>query len=323
MKTQTFWSIIVLASAGVFLSLATIGAAAPAAPSSTSAAGTWNPPRLPDGQPDVQGRWNAPDEGGKVNGDHNYNVEYGGEDAHSKLQGRNIYHSSIVVDPADGKIPYQPWARARQQDIYLNHQDPRSITDIDPEGRCYPSGVTRMSYGPGGFTMVQFPGMIVMHKEYLHVFRIIYVDSRPHIASNIKLWMGDSRGHWEDTTLVVDVTNQFHGTWFDVVGNFHSDDAHSVERFHFLDTKTMKYEVTIDDPKVYTRPWTMSVMMARGGMNPGNPQAGNQDEVWEDSCHEGNKFLDLALQGKPAAGVTAPRDMLTRGKTESRGRSAK
>ena len=93
--------------------------------------------------------------------------------------------------------------------------------------------------------------------EFSHTFRVIPTDGRPHLGRDIPLYMGDSRGRWEGNTLVVDVTGQRDRVWLDHVGNFYSDGVHVVERWTMFDANAVHYQVTIDDPRVYTRPWTM------------------------------------------------------------------
>jgi hypothetical protein len=114
--------------------------------------------------------------------------------------------------------------------------------------------------------------------EY-HVFRVVPVDGRPHVGANVKLWMGDARGRWEGSTLVVDTTNLNAKSRLDVVGDFFSDKAHIAERFIFVDANTMNYEATITDPDVFTRPWTMRAAQRRMP----------DDEFWEWGCHEGER----------------------------------
>jgi hypothetical protein len=119
------------------------------------------------------------------------------------------------------------------------------------------------------------------------------LDGRPHLPENIKLFMGDSRGRWEGNTLVVDVTNNNDKTWLDVIGSFHSDALHLVERFTVVDVKTINYEATIEDPKVYTRPWKLALVLERT----------NQEgfELWEEACHEGERDVPHILRraGQP------------------------
>ena len=130
-----------------------------------------------------------------------------------------------------------------------------------------------------GFRVVQTPGNVVVLYDYAHTYRIIHTDRRSHLGPNIRLFEGDSRGGWEGNTLVVDVTNQKDRTWLDHVGNFYSDAVHIVERFTMIHEDVIHYEATIDDPKIYTRPWTM----AMGWRRNTEPDY----EIWENACWEG------------------------------------
>ena len=235
----------------------------------------WEPPRTPDGQPDIQGYWTN-----------------GGSIATAGIEGVPDQPNavSVIVDPPDGKIPYQPWAAAKRQDISDNHMDPPSIDYIDPVARgCFLEGVPRINY-QGGNTMriVQPPGYVVMIHEFQHAFRVIPLDDRPRLADNVKLWMGESRGRWEGNTLVVDVTGNDGRTWFDIVGSFHSDALRVTERWTIVDAETLAYEATLDDPSVFARPWTIST-------RPFTPVEQGYEQ-WEDACVEGNAGVELMLQ---------------------------
>jgi hypothetical protein len=131
--------------------------------------------------------------------------------------------------------------------------------------------------------------------ERAHAYRVIPTDGRPHVGTDVRLWQGDSTGHWEGNTLVVDVTNQNGKAWLDQAGNFYSDRAHMIERMTLIDANTIHYTVTIEDPTVFTRPWTMAFPLKR------NPQKGF--ELIEEGCHEGEKntqyLLDLGFRIYP------------------------
>ena len=109
------------------------------------------------------------------------------------------------------------------------------------------------------YQILQGPGYVAILVEMIHDMRIISLDGRPHIPANIRQWLGDSRGRWEGNTLVVDVANFNDQTWFDRAGNFHSDALHVVERYTRTDAGTITYEASIEDPKVFTRPWKISM----------------------------------------------------------------
>jgi hypothetical protein len=271
-----------------------------------AAEGTWVPPRTPDGQPDIRGVWNrrVPDMAG-------YALEGGQNDEHLLLsagcaQGivgcersteeiaadvarRRAQRGTIIVDPPDGRVPYQPWAAAKRQDTTANHTNPRGSADVDPQTRCFLGGVPRAIYQEvTGMQIDQVPGYVILTFEFNHAYRVIPLGGRPHVGGGVRLWMGDSRGRWDGNTLVVDVTNLTDRTWFDVVGTFHSDALHVVERFTFVDPATIRYEATITDPMVFTRPWTIAFPLIR------NNQRGF--ERLEMACHEGERSFDLMLR---------------------------
>ena len=277
-------------------------------PHEVPAARTWVAPRTPDGQPDIQGAWTrrVPDMAGyALEGDPDddhlllsagcaqgiVGCERSREEIEAEVVKRRGRRGTIIVDPPDGKVPYQPWAAAKRQDITANHTNPRGPGDIDPQASCLLGGVPRVTYQEvTGIRIHQVPGNVILTYEFNHAYRVIPLDGRPHVGRAIALWMGDSRGHWEGNTLVVDVTNHTDRTWFDVVGTFHSDAMHVVERFTFVDSATIQYEATITDPKVFTRPWKIAFPLVR------NTQQGF--EHLEMACHEGERSSGLMLRGR-------------------------
>ena len=155
------------------------------------------------------------------------------------------------------EIPYQPAALARKRVNFDNRET------ADPETKCYLPGVPRLMYMPYPFQIFQRADMVSMLFEYVHATRVIYTNGTPHPPGHIDWWMGDSRGRWDGDTLVVDVVDFNEETWFDRSGNFHSDELHLVERFTPLDADHITYQVTVEDPKVFTRPWRMSMVLYR------------------------------------------------------------
>jgi len=238
------------------------------------------PPRTPDGKPDFRGYWSR-------------GVARGTDDIEEHAKGLgDSGGTSQVVDPADGKIPYQPWAIAKRRDLVANYNDPAVL--------CVQPGVPRQAYTAGVNQILQTDDSLIFLNDYAHSYRMISLDGRPHLGPNIRLFMGNSRGRWEGNTLVVDVTNQIGKTWFDHVGNFFSDAVHVVERWTMFDANAIHYQATIDDPKVYTRPWTLVSGMRR-----------NTDpdyEIWENACHEGstNNLSRTEIGLKQYFGVTPP-----------------
>ncbi len=152
-------------------------------------------------------------------------------------------------------FPYFPEAAARRKANFENR-----LTD-DPEIRCYLPGVPRATYMPYPFQIVQTSKDILIAYEYAGDARTIYMDQvRPNPVDS---WMGRSVGHWEGDALVVDVTRLNDQTWFDRAGNFHSDALHVVERYTPLSPDALTYEAAIEDPKVFPRPWKMSMPLYR------------------------------------------------------------
>ena len=223
--------------------------------------------RLADGHPDMQGYWNAANDGGALFEVQSHPVDRPGVPA----------GKGAIVDPADGLLPYQPWAAAKAKDNFDSH-----MAD-EPDLHCYMSGVPKQIYAQFGFQILQPAGYVVMTWEFMHSYRIVPTDGRPHIPAGIHLYQGDPVGHWEGDTLVVDTTNLNDRTWLDSVGNFHSDGEHVVERFTPVDTNTIKYEATVDDAKVFTKPWKIAFDLYRN-VDP-------KYEQMEFACIEGNQDL--------------------------------
>jgi hypothetical protein len=243
----------------------------------TAAAGTWNPPRTPDGQPDIRGSWNQRD---NIT---TYSLQAGVEDRaeHIGITGQAPATGHPIKDPPD-KIPYLPWAAEKARFLYEEHRHPTSPEYLDPVVRGFLEGVPRINL-QGGFQILQSPGQVVLVHDYGHTYRVIPLDGRPHLNPRIKLWMGDSRGHWEGNTLVVDVTNNNDQAWFDIVGSFHSDALHMVERWTSVSADRIDYQVTIEDPNVYTRPWKMAWTYGRTAA----------EEPWENAVWEGNRSPEV------------------------------
>jgi hypothetical protein len=224
------------------LSLLALAAMIPAAGQTPSAA--YKAPRTPDGKPDLQGIWEVRNAAAS-----------GNLEAHSASAGIRA-GESVIVDPPDGKIPYLPAAAARQKENFA-----KRIT-ADPVSKCYLPGVPRITYMLYAFQIFQTPEFIAMTYEYVHASRTVYMNGSKHL-DGIDFWMGDSRGHWEGETLVIDVADENPQTWLDMSGNFHSDALHVVERYTRTSPDTLRYEATIEDPKVFARPWKISLPLFR------------------------------------------------------------
>lgn len=205
----------------------------------TAAAQTSAMPRMPDGRPNLQGIWQVLVPAAWEIQDHSPRLGVPGG------QG--------VVEGND--LPYQPWALKRKQENFANR------ATADPESKGYLPGVPRIMYMPFPFQIIQTPTYIGMLFEY-DGLRHIHMNSE-HPEGPIEWTLGDSRGRWEGDTLVVDVTYFNADTWFDRAGNFHSEEMHLVERYTLLDRDHLNYEVTVEDPKVFSRPWKMSMPFYR------------------------------------------------------------
>ncbi len=198
-------------------------------------------PRTPDGKPDLQGIWQV------LN-----TAAWDIQDHQARL---GVPAGQGVVD--GNEIPYQPAALAKKRANF----DTRATAD--PETKGYLPGVPRIMYMPFPFQLFQTADEIVMVFEYDRGVRNIYTNGTPHPRGPLNWWMGDSRGRWDGDTLVVDVVYFTDQTWFDRAGNFHSDALHLVERYTPTGPDHINYEVTIDDPSVFTKPWTMRMVLYR------------------------------------------------------------
>jgi hypothetical protein len=196
--------------------------------------------RTPDGKPDLSGIWQAVNSAA-------WNIL-----PHAAEQG--VPAGLGVVD--GNEIPYRPEAAAKQRENYANR------AKLDPETKCWLPGVPRATYMGFPFQIVQTPTQVSILYEYGHALRNVFMNSA-HPRGPIEFWMGDSRATWEGDTLVVDVVHFNDQTWFDRAGNHHSEQLHVVERYTPVDRNHINYEVTIEDPKVFTRPWKMTMPLYR------------------------------------------------------------
>jgi hypothetical protein len=197
-------------------------------------------PRTADGRPNLQGIWQARNRAAYDLLDHA--ARYG------MPAGKGVVEKN--------EIPYQPWAAARQRENFANR------ATADPLASCFLPGVPRIMYMDWPFQIFQTRDAVAITFEWTQVFRLIHTNgSKP--VQGIEFWMGDSRGRWDGDTLVVNVTNHNDKTWFDMAGNFHSEAMTVVERYTMLDANTIRYEATITDPKVFTRPWRISMPLHR------------------------------------------------------------
>jgi hypothetical protein len=233
---------VVSAAAAAVLSLALTSTAA--------SAPEYKAPRTPDGNPNLNGIWQAL-------GTAHWDIE-----GHAARPGPVVALGAVGAIPGGlgvvqgGQVPYQPWAAQKKKGNFGNW------LALDPVVKCYMPGVPRATYMPFPFQIVQTPEYILMAYEFASATRVIYM-KKPDFESPIDAWMGHSRGHWEGETLVVDVTSQVPDTWFDSSGNFHSEALHVVERYTPTSPNALLYEATIEDQKVFTRPWKIKMPLYR------------------------------------------------------------
>ena len=203
-------------------------------------------PRTSDGRPDLSGAWEP-----------------------------NAFRQNVDLPKTGVDVPFQPWA----EKVYRDHKD--NMSKDDPEGHCLPPGVPRLSTTPYPFRIVQTPNLtIIVYEGGAHVWRQIFTDGRQHSADPDPTWLGESIGHWEGETFVVD-TIGFNGkTWIDESGLPTTESLHVVERFRRPDLGHLEIENTIDDPKAYTKPWkfTTHPVMLKG-------------ELMEYICQENNRDI--------------------------------
>ena len=210
---------------------------------------SYKAPRAADGHADLSGIWQAV-------GTAHWDLE-----PHTARPSPVVALGAVGAVPAGtgviegGNIPYQPWALAKKKENAAN-----SLT-LDPEVKCFLPGVPRATYMPFPFQIVQTPKFILIGYEFASASRLIYMDN--HDEAPVDSWMGWSQGRWEGDTLVVDVTGFNDKTWFDRAGNFHSEALHVVERYSRIGPDHIMYEATIEDPKVFTRPWKIGLPLYR------------------------------------------------------------
>jgi len=280
----------------------------------------WTPPRTADGHPDLQGMWTdatvtpferPPEFAGKAVLTEEEAIAYekriADERAHppkdeisdtyadygtTLLPGRR---TSMVVDPPDGHIPLTPAAEA-QRDYYFAHYTD-SYQYMSPADRCISRGVPALMFpapNNSAVSIAQPPGYVILFTEANHEARIIPLDGRPHLPPSVPQWNGDSRGRWEGDTLVVDTTNFNGKAWINpalaagpVRGVLESTAAHVVERFTRTGPDMLQYEVTMNDPESFKRPWKVSIPLTRD----------DEFKMFEFACHEGNRAVELILRG--------------------------
>src|SRR5580765_5806684 len=301
----------------VLVTLAAIGALSSCVSRQAAPAKEWTPGRTAWGDPDLQGQWNSQTStplerprAGKFAGKDTISEEEAEEyhreqresfdapptagdpgtyNAFWRDDGKALTRTSLIVDPPDGRVPsYTPEAEARvaaERKERSQRGPADSYTDMSSWTRCISRGWSGIgSWYSSNYQIFQSPGYVVVFQELIHESRIIPLDGRPHLAQRVGQWLGDSRGHWEGNTLVVDTTN------FDPKTNYQGsrETLHLIERYTPTDANTLDYQFTVNDPKTFTKPWTVSRPMRREtGMVT----------IFEYACHEGNYAMTNMLTG--------------------------
>ena len=311
----------VLVSMGALVAVIAVVSLAPgpAAGQAPTAADRWTAPRTPWGDPDLQGMWSnttttrleRPAElaGKEILTDQeraalddqaaqrrDRRPPPGSTGAYNSFwtePGQASKQSSLVVDQADGRVPYTPEAR-KSAEAFAATINGDGTADSWEDRNLYERCITRGLPGammPGfynyNYQILQTPGYVVLHVEMIHDARIIPLDGRPHLGPHIRQWLGDSRGRWEGNTLVVETTN-FTGRVNDrgltVFGI--GENGRLVERFTRADADTIDYQFTVSDAAAFTKPWTASIPMSQ-----------IEGPLFEYACHEGNYGLEDILKG--------------------------
>jgi hypothetical protein len=250
-------------------------------------------PRTADGKPDLQGMWarrgvalQEAKPPATPLGDFNatgqpyptvFNTGVSTNQDRSVLQGR----PAGVIDPADKVLPWRPEADKARREFIPKMIPPASLEYVEKLARCIPPGPLEAD-DRHPYQIIQRPGVVVIMYEYNHVTRVIPTDGRPHVGPGVRLFMGDSVGRWEGDTLVVDTTNYNGKTSLSRTVPFHSDALHTIERFTRVDANLLDYRITLDDPKLFTKPITIA----------GSFQAADsKTEMMEFACAEGSQVL--------------------------------
>ena len=246
-----FIALVILA---VAVAAAVPSVSPPVAAQAPAGAPAYAPARTADGHPDLQGVWRA------------WNLAKYDLEAHSAKPGVPA-GLGFVVDPPDGRIPYQPWAREQRERNYQHARSTDPVENADPLAKCYIPGIPRLTYLGWPFQIIQEDERVYFAYEWSHKKRIIpTTDIGPRLDPDFGLnanWNGIPRGRYEGNSLVVDITNMHGFAWFDMAGNFQSNTLHVVERYTPVGPDTLQYEVTMEDPTVYTRPWTIRMLIHR------------------------------------------------------------
>ena len=197
----------------------------------------------------------------------------------------DLEKAGVITEPTTGRIPYLPAA------LNTRAKNFQQRARLDPESKCFQAGVPRATYLPTPFQIFQNAAAVYIVYQDVHAYRIIYLNNSKH-NDGLPFAMGDARGHWEGNTLVADVTSFSDQTWFDRAGNHHSDQLHVVERYSRQNPQTLQYEARMEDPKVFSQPWTLRM-----------PLQLQKAAILEDECEEinGVRRYQAPLKAKASA----------------------
>ena len=312
---------------GLALAVVTLAAAGVAAQSKGEPA-RWTPPRTPDGQPNLQGVWTnatiTPFERPANLRDKPFLTEAEAKELEQQAANRrdedapprpgdvgsynqvwfdsgervvSTRRSSLVVDPPDGRVPLRPEAEAARSHTVAHEGDSYEFMSV--WDRCITRGVPGGMFPAGynnAYQIFQTPGFVVILYEMIHEARIIPI-GRAHQPAHVRSWNGDSVGRWDGNTLVVDTTNYNGKGWIAtsaaggrIKGVPQTESLHVVERFTPIDANTIDYQVTLEDPKMFARPWTVAIPLHRDSTY----------RIYEYACHEGNRAVEGVLRGARA-----------------------
>ncbi len=283
----------------------------------------WTPPHNADGQPDIEGIyaragiWGLAVQQLEANGPHgaenpldDTGYNRAGPPGHQKIpnqaspddvkpQGENSRMVTLagpapaqiwrvgLVDPPDKILPWKPEEDKKRREFLLHTNPAAGLRYVEYDARCALPGLF-LNGGP--FQFIQPPQEFVILSEYQHYTRTIHLDGRAHPGSNIRLFMGDSIGRWEGNALIVDTTNFSEFTGFTREIPYLSDALHTIERFTIVDENDIDYEVTVDDPKLFTKPWKTAGLYRKGKKG---------FEITEYACAEGTKTLENIFGAPP------------------------
>jgi len=273
------------------------------AQTSVAGAPAWTPPKLADGQPDLQGVYTRtgvkaleaepPENPIDPSARNSLSVSQRGDglgpypgifgQVGTVLRGAQPdQRRTGIIDPPDRKIPWHPEEDAKRRQFLLKMNPAVDLPHVELNARCALPGPFEGEDGANPYTFLQTPGKVAIFYDYNHTSRVIHLDRKEHLGKDIQLFMGDSIGHWDRNTLVVDTTNFNGRIAYSRELPYLTEALHLIERFTIADENTIDYEVTIEDPNLFTKPWKVAGYFAR---------AAKGTESLEFACAEGSDTL--------------------------------